>query len=277
MKYISVDRRRAVLWEIAALGLAAALPAVVFAQASTDEIPRLADGHPDLSGTWDNGSGIDFVRADTEGASICIGRCPSSEPAAPSASGGPPPAPDRPKYRPEFQARVAELNANQVREDPVLRCFAPGVPRIGPPDKIVQRPEQVIFLYDDVSGNFFRIIPTDGRGHRDDVEASHLGDAIGHWEGDTLVVETVNFNGETWLTDDGSIHTANLRVVERLSRDAETLTWQATAYDSDVLVEPWQMRPRTAYLTDVEVVEAPPCIERSLDNMVDDSSHDNPR
>jgi hypothetical protein len=270
-------------WEIAALGLAAALPVIALAQSGADEVPRLA-GHPDLSGTWDNGSGIDFVRADVQGDSICIGRCPGSAPAAPAAppanAGAPaarPPGPDRPKYRPEFQARVAELEANQVDEDPVLTCNPPGVPRIGPPDKIVQRPEQVIFLYDDVSGNFFRIIPTDGRGHRDDVEAGYLGDSVGHWEGDTLVVETVNFNGETWLTDDGSFHTEKLRVVERLSRDADTLTWQATAHDPDVLAEPWQLRPRTAHLTDVDIVEAPPCIERSLDNMVDKSHHDNAR
>jgi hypothetical protein len=272
-------------WELAALGLAAALPVAAFAQ-SGSEVPRL-DGRPDLSGTWDNGSGIDFVRADTQGDTICIGRCPGSAPAAPAAPAAAPanaaapaarpPGPDRPKYRSEFQARVAELEANQVEEDPVLRCNAPGVPRIGPPDKIVQRPEQVIFLYDDVSGNFFRIIPTDGRGHRDDVEPGHLGDAVGRWEGDTLVVETVNFNAETWLTDDGSFHTEKLRVVERLSRDADTLTWQATAYDPDVLAEPWQLRPRTAHLTDVDIVEAPPCIERSLGHMVDKSHHDNAR
>ena len=150
-------------------------------------------------------------------------------------------------------------------------------PRIGPPDKIVQRPEQVIFLYDDVTGNFFRIVPTDGRAHRDDLEPGQLGDAIGHWEGDTLVVETVGFSAETWLTDDGSFHTENLRVVERISRDADTLTWQATAYDPDVLAEPWELRPRTAFLTDVDIVEAPPCIERSLGHMVDKSNHDNAR
>jgi hypothetical protein len=109
------------------------------------------------------------------------------------------------------------------------------------------------------------------------VEPGYLGDAIGRWDGDTLVVETVNFNAETWLTDDGSFHTENLRVVERLSRDADTLTWQATAHDPDVLAEPWQLRPRTASLTDVDIVEAPPCIERSLGHMVDKSHHDNAR
>ena len=165
----------------------------------------------------------------------------------------------------------------KCRKIPFLRCFAPGVPRIGPPDKIVQQPGEIVFLYDDVSGNFFRIVPTDGRGHIAGAEPSYLGDAVGRWDGDTLVVETVNFNGETWLTDDGSFHTADLRVVERIRREGDTLNWQATAHDPAVLAEPWELRPRTAFLTDLELVEAAPCIERDLDHMVDGSSHDNPR
>jgi hypothetical protein len=261
----------------------AAVPAVAGAQtagaAEADEIPRMADGRPDLSGTWDNGSGIDFVRPQQHGESICIFGCGSAGP-PPRPEGEPaavPPRPSEPRYRPEHAARVADLAARQVDEDPVLRCFAPGVPRIGPPDKIVQRPGEVVFLYDDVSGGFFRIVPTDGRGHRDDVEPSYLGDAVGRWEGDTLVVETVNFNEDTWLTDDGAFHTSDLRVVERLSRTADTLRWTATAYDPAVLMEPWELTARTAKLTDQELAEAPPCIERDLDHMVDDSHHTNPR
>jgi hypothetical protein len=252
---------------------ASILPRIAAAQAGTSA--RLSDGRPDLSGTWENGSGIDFVVPVVDGKSICIFGCPSAAPEGGSAA--PPPAPDRPKYRPEHQAGVADLNRRQVEEDPVLRCLAPGVPRIGPPDKIVQRPGEVVFLYDDVSGNFFRIIPTDGRKYRSDAEPSYLGDSIGHWEGDTLVVESINFNADTWLTDDGSFHSLGLRVVERLSRDAETLTWTATAHDPEVLAEPWQLSPRTAALTDQELVEAPPCIDRDLDHMLDGSSHDNPR
>ncbi|MDX1562948.1 MAG: hypothetical protein R3305_08470 [Gammaproteobacteria bacterium] len=247
----------------------------VTASAQQADVPRLANGVPDLNGTWDNGSGIDFINPVIDGASICLSGC-----AAPADAGAPaaaPLPPDRPRYRPEYQARVDDLNARQVEFDPVLRCFAPGVPRIGPPDKIVQRESEVVFLYDDVSGNFFRIVPIDAGSHPDDTVPSYLGDAIGWWEGDTLVVETVNFNGETWLTDDGSFHTPDLRVVERIRRDGDTLTWQATAYDPAVLAEPWQLRERVAVLTDIEVVEAPPCIERDLDHMVDDSHHDNPR
>ena len=262
---------------LALIGIAAVTgssPGTVFAQQDSSAIPRLPNGKPDLTGTWDNGAGIDFVQPVREGASICIFGCESAD----SAPAGSPALPaDRPRYRPEFQARVADFERRQVDMDPVLRCLPPGVPRIGPPDKIVQQIHQVIFLYDDVSGGFFRIIPTDGSTHRSDVEPGYLGDAIGSWEGDTLVVETVNFNGETWLTDDGTFHTTDLRVVERLTRDADTLTWQATAHDAAVLAEPWQLRPRVAYLTDQDLVEAPPCIERDLEHMMDDSHHDNAR
>jgi hypothetical protein len=261
-----------------AVGLFGAALAVLPLVTAGQDTPRESAGaRPDLSGTWDNGSGIDFVRPRTEGASVCVSGCAAAAPPPQRATGAAPPAPSKPQYRAEFAARVEELRARQVEEDPVLRCFAPGVPRIGPPDKIVQSEREVVFLYDDVSGNFFRIVPTDGRGHRNDVEPSYLGDAVGRWEGDTLVVETVNFNGLAWLTDDGAFHTPDLRVVERLRRDGDTLEWRATAYDPAVLSAAWELRPRSAQLTDQELVEAPPCIERDLDHMVDDSHHPNPR
>lgn len=246
---------------------------------SASDVPRAADGHPDLSGTWDNGGGIGFVRPRREGDSVCVSGCgPSAPPPSSTAASAPRPAPpSTPQYRPEFAARVADLRARQVEEDPVLRCFAPGVPRIGPPDKIVQRAGEVLFLYEDVSGNFFRIVPTDGRPHPKGNEPSFLGDAVGRWEGDTLVVETVNFNGEAWLTDNGAFHTRDLRVVERLRRTGETLEWSATAYDPAVLAAPWELATRYAQLTDLEIVESPPCIDRSLQHMVDDTHHPNPR
>ena len=252
--------------------LAAALWILVLpmlATAADDATPRAPDGHPDLSGTWDNGAGIDFVAPVHIGASICVRGCAQNP--QPTQRG------DRPTYRPEFVAKVRDLEERQVEEDTVLRCVAPGLPRIGPPDKIVQTSAEIIFLYDDYAGNFFRIVPVDGRPHRTDVEPGYLGDAIGWWEDDTLVVETVNFNDQTWLTDDGSFHTTDLRVIERISRDGETLEWLATAYDPGVLQEPWALRPRIAHLTDQEVVEAPPCIERDLVHMVDRTHHDNVR
>lgn len=236
------------------------------AQSST---PRAADGQPDLTGVWDNGNGINHVQPLYDGDSICVRGCEQNT--------GARLPPDRPTYRPEFVAKVRDLDQRQVEEDRSLRCQSPGLPRIGPPDKIVQLPEQIIFLYDDLTGNYFRIIPTDGRPHDEFAAPSSLGDSIGHWEGDELVVEAVNFNDDTWLTDDGTFHTEDLRVVERLRRDGDVLHYQATAYDPAVLAEPWEMRPRTAVLTDLELVEAPECIERDLRHIVDGSHHDNVR
>ena len=256
----------------ALLVCAAAVVAALAGAQQAAEAPRSSDGHPDLSGTWDNGAGIDFVQPTRKGESVCIFGC--------AGGGALPlnvPAPSTPQYRPEFAARVADLDKRQVAEDPVLRCVAPGVPRIGPPDKITQRAGEAVFLYEDVSGSFFRIVPTDGRPHPTNNEPSFLGDAVGHWEGDTLVVETVNFNDKTWLTDNGAFHTSDLRVVERLRRTADTLEWVATANDPAVLAGPWELATRVASLTDLEIVESPPCIDRSLEHMVDDSHHTNPR
>jgi hypothetical protein len=269
---------------IASCSLAAlSVPGVTSAAdaAPAARFPRTPEGHPDFNGSWDNGSGYDFVKPQKgEDGSICISGC---QPATPVTSGAPASAPrvitppDRPKYKPEFVARVKDLEARQVEMDPVLRCRNPGLPRIGPPDKIVQRANEIVFLYDDVSGSFWRIIPTDGRKHRDDVDESYLGNAVGRWEGDALVIETIGFNEDTWLTDDGAFHTKDLRVVERLTRDGNTMEWQATAYDPAVLAEPWVLRPRKMVLMDRELQEPVPCVEQDLKHVVDGTHHDNPR
>ena len=252
--------------------------------AAAKATPRI-DGRPDLNGTWDTGYNevvIGFVQPQQlGGGSLCVAGCPPPAAAARGTgagrAGGAPPAPSRPKYKPEFQARVKALDANQVKEDSILRCQPPGVPRIGPPAKIVQTRREVVFFYDDVSGGFFRVIPIDGRPHRKDLPASYLGDAVGRWEGDTLVVETVNFNEDTWLTDDGAFHTKNLRVVERLRRTGDTIEWVATAHDPAVLSEPWSPPARTLKLTDLELEESARCEDRSLAHMQDLTNHDNPR
>jgi hypothetical protein len=254
--------------------------------------PHLADGKSDLNGTWDHLGGIEFVRPQNlDNGSVCVVGCPPAAPAgaggtgartggAGGRAGGPPaapPAPNFPKYKQEFLAKVKDLSERQVEVDTALQCQPPGVPRIGPPAKIVQTAREVLFLYDDVNGSFFRIIPTDGRAHRKDLPASYLGDAIGRYEGDTLVVETVNFNEETWLSDNGAFHSKDLKVVERLRRVGDTIQYEATAHDPAVLVEPWKERTQTLWLTDREIEESPRCEDRDLDLIKDGSHHDNPR
>ena len=254
--------------------------------------PHLADGKSDLNGTWDHLGGIEFVRPQNlDNGSVCVVGCPPAAAAgaggagartggAGGRAGGPPaapPAPNFPKYKQEFLAKVKDLSERQVEVDTALQCQPPGVPRIGPPAKIVQTAREVLFLYDDVNGSFFRIIPTDGRAHRKNLPASYLGDAIGRYEGDTLVVETVNFNEETWLSDNGAFHSKDLKVVERLRRVGDTIQYEATAHDPVVLVEPWKERTQTLWLTDREIEESPRCEDRDLDLIKDGSHHDNPR
>ena len=254
--------------------LIAAAVAAAFAGAAgaaDPATPRLADGRPDLNGTWENGGGIDFLKPkQLPGGSVCVTDC---EPAA-----GPRvrPAPDRPKYRAEFQARVKELTEQQVKTDPVLRCQPPGVPRIGPPDKIVQTAKEVVFLYEDVSGPFFRIVPLTSK-HRADVSDTYLGDAIGRWDGDTLVVESTNFNADTWLTDDGAFHTDKLKVTEWLTRKGDRIEYRSRVEDPAVLAEPWEPRPRVLTVSQVELAEPAPCVEQDLQHMMDGSYHTNPR
>ena len=261
---------------LAAAGLFAATASAGDAAAASQTAARTPDGHPDFNGTWENGSGYDFVKPQkgTDG-SICITGCrqPGGSAPAPRAVV----TPDRPVYKPELVAKVKDLEKRQVETDPVLRCRSPGLPRIGPPDKIVQRPGEIVFLYDDVSGSFWRIVPTDGRKHRADADESYLGDAIGHWEGDTLVVETMNFNEDTWLTDNGAFHSKALRVTEKLTRTGDTMQWVAIADDPQVLTQPWQLRPRMMTKAEHELQEPVPCVEQDLNHVVDGSHHDNPR
>jgi hypothetical protein len=251
----------------------------------------MPDGHPDLNGTWDNGSGIDFVKPQRNAdGSVCVAGCDSPPPPPPpvaakpaggakpaAAAGGGRPAFDMPKYKPEFLSKVRDLDKRQVKMDPVLRCKSPGVPRIGPPDKIVQTARQMVFLYDDVSGAFWRIVPTDGRKHRTDVDESYLGDSVGHWEGDTLVVDVTKFNDDTWLTDNGAFHSTSLHVTERLHRVGNTLEYDAVVEDPKVLQEPWKPKQRLAKLSDSELAEPAPCADQDLGHLVDDTHHNNPR
>ncbi len=242
-------------------------------------IPRLADGKPDFSGTWERDAGGLAPKRAADG-SVCI-LCPATPPPGTVATGARvqlgPRGPERPKYKPEFVAKVKMLDEKQVEFDPALRCGNPGLPRIGAPDVFVSTPGQIVLLYSDLSGAAFRVIPTDGRPHRKDAEETYLGDSVGKWEGDTLVIESVKFVEDTWLIDDGSFHTKDLRVVERIRFNNGKIEYQATAHDPAVLAEPWEMRMRTLKRSDKPVSEPLPCVDRDIDHIVDGTNHDNAR
>ena len=96
------------------------------------------------------------------------------------------------------------------------------------PFQIYQQPDRVIFIYEG-GAHVWRVIYTDGRAHSKDLNPTYLGESIGHWEGDTLVVDVIGFNDRTWLDQDGHPHTEKLHVIERYTRVNElTLRYEFT-------------------------------------------------
>jgi hypothetical protein len=146
----------------------------------------------------------------------------------------------------KFKAAKPNVGPNSVSitesNDPILKCFPPGVPRIylirGEPVEIANLPGRVLMLFE--YDHFVRNIYTDGREHAKDLPGTWMGDSTGKWEGDTLVVDTVGFNDKTWLDNDGHPHTEDLHVVERLRRvNHDTLTIDTTIEDPKAYTKPW--------------------------------------
>ncbi len=228
-------------------------------------------GHPDLSGRW-GGQGGFFAFKDDQGTHIYL---PSRE--APKDKD-----PDgklrryylqvdgdkqraananKPPYKPELLAKVHQLDRDENKLDPVVQCHPPGVPRMGPPARIVQSKGWVVLMYTTEPGNFFRLVPTDGRAHRTDLDGSYNGDSVAHWEGNTLVVDATGFNDDTWLGSDGWFHSEAMHVVERFTREGDTLRYEVTVEDPEVFTQPW-VRARVLRLNPNpadEVYDAPYC------------------
>lgn len=244
----------------AALALATApAPAQVQAQsgavavAPTKPIPRTADGHPDLTGTWQGG-----------GVSIF------GEPGAPPLHPLPPTKYRAPRREPiPYQAwAAAKQKTFTVLDDPTSKCLLPGVPRIVSmpmPMEIVQTPKEIVILYE--SFRAYRRIPiNDKLEHSDDLTPTWMGDSVGRWDGDTLVVDVAGFNDKTWLSGLGSIHTDKLHVIERYHlNDDDTLSYTATVEDTGALTKPWTTGVVLRRPVDVHVEEYE-CLENNPDN-----------
>jgi hypothetical protein len=252
--------------------------------------PRTADGKPDFNGVWTGGVG---GGGDDQGGGGQ--QAPSNEVdvnlAARSldGSGTSSPivfnedntitrrmSPNRPLYKPQYWTIVQHLDQTGNSADPSFSCMPPGVPRMGPPRQIVQNSTSMVFLYTDP--DTYRDIHMDGRAHspKDKLEGTWKGESIGSWEGDTLVIDTIGLNDESWLDIAGYIHGENMHVVERMHREGDSIIWQATVDDPDYLLKPWTMDPRTIKLNRnprADLEESLPCIENDAAHIVGNEHH----
>jgi hypothetical protein len=217
-----------------------------------DPTPRLADGHPDLTGNWNN-FGMNwrygFRRCGPTQSADCTNiwnQTIDFEFEAPSRYG-----PNRPLYKPEYWDKVQQLDMWTNKEDPVMTCQPLGIPRQGAPRRIYQTARDVTFLYGagvDGGGGYaeFRVIPTDGRKHDPNQaqQTKYFGYTVGRWEGDTLVLDSIAFNDQTWLARGGFLHSDQMRIVEKFTRKGNEILYEVTVEDPEVLVEPWVMTPR---------------------------------
>jgi len=149
---------------------------------------------------------------------------------------------------------MAERSANNSKDDPEGLCLPMGTPRKDPyPWRIIHTPKLMVILYE---GNIhsYRQIFLDGRPHDKRVEETWWGDSIGHWEGDTLVVDITAFNDKTELPG-GFRHTESLHVIERFTRTADGIQYEATVEDPNVFVRPWKMVRTFQQRTDLEKVD----------------------
>ena len=258
---------------IALLALSFAFLPMTHAQ----DTPRTADGRPDLSGYWmSRGSAVRIfdnagsVSLDLLARDGDIGNFEKDSAVLQRAHS------NKPLYKPEYWDTVQDLDWNGLTVDPVFRCRPAGVPRMGPPGKVVQTPTEIIFMYEGSTNTgpaAYRIIPTDGREHHvlQVSDTSWLGYPVGHWEGDTLVIESVGFNDESWLGWTGYIHSWDMTVTERVRREGDTLHWEATV-DDTMLLEPWTLNPVVRIVNpDPEAFffSPSPCEERDAEHIVD--------
>ena len=221
-------------------------------QTAAAETPRLANGKPDLTGVW----GGAFNPITGGGARRCGPTQTDCKVAqdnfwvdyewiSPSRFG----IYGRPIYKPEFWDKVQELDQWTNKYDPIMTCQPMGLPRSLTPRRIYQTVNDITMLYttsDYGGGNReFRVIATDGRKHDPKkIEATYYGYTVGNWEGDTLVLDSINFVDSTWLGRGGLFHSDNMRIVERFTRKGNELHYDITIEDPDAFVEPWVMPTR---------------------------------
>ena len=200
--------------------------------------PRMPDGKPNLSGIWQAMNSANFdIEAHSAGPSPVreMGAAGLVAPGLGVVQGGPLP------YKPEALEKKKQNYAKRMELDPEVKCYLPGVPRamyLPYPFQIIQSPKHTMFVFEFAGA--VRTVYMDN--HTPEPADSWMGWSNGHWEGETLVIDTRGFNDLSWFDRAGNFHSEALHVLERISaRSADTLNYEATVEDPNVFTRPWKM------------------------------------
>jgi hypothetical protein len=211
------------------LSLAAAPLAGQAAAGKAQTIPRQPDGHPDFTGVYAG-----------PGFSHRVGPDDTDTPRVSTF--------DKnlfPPFKPGGREKFYQKATGDVRhDDPTAVCLPDAHPReaLAPyAQQWVQGPGHIVILYEYM--HFFRYIPTDGRPHPKDVELTYMGDPVGHWEGDTLVIDTIGLKSyplDAASFEEVRYHSDSLHTIERLKHiDATTIDYQITLDDPEIFEKPF--------------------------------------
>lgn len=217
------------------------------------EPPRIANGKPDFNGVWQVlNTANDNLEPHAAQAALALREgpvvpVPAKEVVALGAVGAVPAGLGVVQggtipYKRQALARRDENRANWLQSDPEIKCYLPGIPRatyMGFGFQILQNSDNLMFSYE-YAGAVRNVHLSDPGPAPID---SWMGQSWQRWEGDTLVIETTGFNGQTWLDRAGNYHSDQLKVTERFTRTSDhTMNYEATLEDPTVYTRPWTIR-----------------------------------
>ena len=242
-------------------------------QSAAYRAPRAPDGKPDLNGIWQaiNEANYDIQAHMARPALALRGGPYGPVPAAPvlalGAVGSVPPGlgvveGDEIPYQPSALAKKKENQEHWLTADPEIKCYLPGVPRatyMPYPFQILQNSKTVFFAYE-YAGAVRNVYMNDPGPAPIDF---WMGQSVGRWDVDTLVVDVTGFNDQTWFDRAGNFHSEALHVVERYTRTGpDVIAYEATIEDPKVFTRPWKMsmplyrrQEKNAQIMDFKCVE----------------------
>jgi hypothetical protein len=267
---------RSVLAVVAAVAGAVAISLVVPVsgqQAAAYRAPRTPDGHPDLNGIWQANNEANWdIQMHVARPALALragpyGPVPAKDVLALGAVGSVPPGMgvvdgNEIPYKPEALAQKKKNQDNYLTSDPEVKCYLPGVPRatyMPYPFQIFQSPKAFFIAYEYAGATRNVYLKDPGPAPVD----SWMGQSVGHWEGETFVIDVTGFTDTTWFDRAGNFHSEAMHVTERYTRTSpDVIQYEATIDDPKTFTKPWKMSmplyrrvEKNAQLMDFKCVE----------------------